>query len=218
VVESPTGPRPAAPLETQAFRDGLFAVQDAGQTEVVDCLDLARGQRVLDFCAAPGGKTTAIAGACADQAAVFAFDRDQGRLSPLPSELARLGINCVQILPRLEAVAQAAPFDRILVDAPCSNTGVLARRAEARWRLSESLLVDLDRQQAALLLQARDWLAPGGRLVYATCSIEPEENEVLARRLADQLGLRLLSAERVLPEQGVCDGAGIAVFLEDPRR
>jgi len=207
-------PGSTAVLETPSFRDGLFSVQDATQIEVVDLLDLGPGQRVLDLCAAPGGKSTAIAEALGDGGTVFAYDRDPGRLAGVAGECQRLGLAPVRVLESTDDLAalRAEPVDRVLVDAPCSNTGVLARRVEARWSFSEGKLQTLTEVQAQLLGEAVQLLVPGGRLVYSTCSIEPEENEQLVTRMAPEVGLELFSVDRTLPEPGVCDGGGVAVL------
>lgn len=211
----------ASLLGTAAFREGLFAIQDCTQTEIVDLLDLAPQMRMLDYCAAPGGKSTASAEAMQDRGAVLAFDQRPERLRPLPGECERLGLASVEVLfdrASLERAAAQAPIDRVLVDAPCSNTGVLGRRPEARWRFDARELTALVERQAAIVREAHAFLRPGGRLVYATCSIEPEENEELAQRLASELDLRLLSTERILPEAGVQDGGGVSVFLKRKER
>ncbi|MFQ5506277.1 MAG: RsmB/NOP family class I SAM-dependent RNA methyltransferase [Planctomycetota bacterium] len=201
-----------AVLETESFKQGRFSIQDPAQLEAVDLLELAPGLRVLDLCAAPGGKSTAIAEAIHDRGEVFAFDEDASRLSRLSKELERLGLASVRILTSGQELEELAPVDRVLVDAPCTNTGVLARRAEARWRFRPSRMQRCLRIQARLIAQGSRFLRSGGLLVYSTCSIEPEENELLARQAAETTGLRLVSVERLLPETGLRDGAGVAVF------
>ena len=196
-------------LETKCFEGGLFSVQDPTQAEVVDLLDLSPGQRVLDYCAAPGGKSTAIAEAIRDDGEVVAFDVDPERLTRLPAEAARLGLGCIRVA---GADDLGAAFDRILVDVPCSNTGVLHRRPEARWRFSTEQLARQVVTQESILRKAATHLAPGGRLVYSTCSIEPEENEDLIARLAPELGLRVVWAGRTLPCIDQRDGGGAAVL------
>ena len=208
---------PPGLLETSAWKAGDFSVQGSTQTEIVDMVQAAKGERILDLCAAPGGKATGLCEATDDGAFVYAYDDNQSRLAPMQAELARLGLRSVRILDSresLEAEAAAEPFDRILVDAPCTNTGVLDKRSEARWHLGQKALDRLVQTQRELLEQAAGYLRPGGMLVYSTCSIEPEENELLAQSLDGQQGLRLLSTERILPVQGLRDGGGATCFLK----
>ncbi|MCB9892746.1 MAG: hypothetical protein H6833_13925 [Planctomycetes bacterium] len=221
--------RPHASLiESDAFSSGHFSIQDATQIEVADLVvDVALRSgaaepRILDFCAAPGTKSCAIAEACAG-ATVFAYDTNPSRLDGLDAEVERLGLECDRSLrvrrladrAALEEEALRAPFDVVLVDAPCSNTGVLARRVEARWRFDEAGLERYAATQFEIAADAARFVRPGGHLVYATCSIEIEENERVAERLAAHLGWRLVSSERTLPEAGLRDGGGVAI-LEAP--
>ena len=144
-------------------------VQDIGSQSIVPLLELRAGQRFLDLCAAPGNKT-----AQALEAGVHAVacDRSLRRLR----SMAGLGADLV-VLDGVRPLPFSRPFDRILVDAPCSGTGTLARNPEIKWRLQEADLPAFQQRQIALLSQARALLAPDGILVYSTCSLEPEENE-----------------------------------------
>ncbi|MEZ5987602.1 MAG: transcription antitermination factor NusB [Planctomycetota bacterium] len=210
--------RPAGLFDGPAFRAGRFSVQDPTQCEVVDLVAPAAGERVLDLCAAPGTKTTGLAEAGGDRAEVWAFDRSAERLAGLPAEAARLGLSSIRICGdpgAPEALAAARPFDKVLVDAPCSNTGVLHRRAEARWRFDARALAACVATQRALLERGTALLAPGGLLVWSTCSIEPEENEDVVSSPPGATGLRLLSCERFLPEPGLRDGGGVAVLVRE---
>jgi 16S rRNA (cytosine967-C5)-methyltransferase len=175
------------------FAQGFFSVQDESAMQAVDRLNPQPGETLLDLCAAPGTKTTHIAERMRNQGTIIASDIRSERLARVAENCARLGISIVQPILIREGVAAsrdtsasdpaAGPFDAILADVPCSNTGVLGKRPEARWRLSESEIAELATQQSRLLESACRRLRPGGRLVYSTCSIEPEENEQIVRGL-----------------------------------
>jgi 16S rRNA (cytosine967-C5)-methyltransferase len=132
---------------------------------------------VLDLCAAPGGKTTHLAELMDNRGKVTACDIDQKRLDTVTSLCQRLGIKGVEtVLLKENGEPPAGPFDAALVDVPCSNTGVLGRRPEVRWRIKPTEFEHLIRLQTRLLLQAVERVRPGGAVVYSTCSIEPDEN------------------------------------------
>jgi len=154
----------------------------------VHCLDPQPGERVIDCCAAPGGKTTHIAERMQDRGEIWALDRHPHRLRRLEENVQRLGLSSIRPLAidllALSAAAQPpAPLppwqsaDRVLLDAPCSGLGTLHRRADARWRQTPERIAELAHLQAQLLQVAGRWLKPGGLLVYATCTLHPAENE-----------------------------------------
>jgi 16S rRNA (cytosine967-C5)-methyltransferase len=177
------------PANTEAFRVGAISIQDEASQLVASLVDVVSGQSVLDLCAAPGGKTAILARAAGPQALVVAADRHAHRLRITAEHLRRVGASHVHLvaLDALHPLPLEMCFDRILVDAPCSGTGTLARNPEIRWRLRQDDLSDLHRRQVTLLSHALDKLAPSGRLVYSTCSLEPEENEqVVAGVLASR--------------------------------
>lgn len=174
-----------------------LAIQDEASQLVAELVDVRRGERVLDLCAAPGMKTSLLADAVGEGLLV-ACDSSARRLRTLWKLLPRLtaSASAVQTV-RLDAT-QALPFrqgfDRVLVDAPCSGTGTLGRNPEIKWRLTPEDLERLPVIQAGILSNALSLLAPAGRLVYATCSLEPEENEkVVEHGLAAAKGYRLLN-------------------------
>jgi 16S rRNA (cytosine967-C5)-methyltransferase len=182
-----------SPARTHAFRAGQISIQDEASQAIPLLLGVRAGDRVLDLCAAPGGKTATLARAAGPSGTVVAADRHAHRLRAMAAQLKRLGLQNVQLL-QLDA-AHALPlreaFDRILVDAPCSGTGTLARHPEIRWRLRPEQLAELREQQKRMLGNALEKLAPGGRLLYSTCSIEPEENEdVIAHFLNNSSTIR----------------------------
>jgi 16S rRNA (cytosine967-C5)-methyltransferase len=209
-----TGPRlvyelrhhpPLASLKS--FQDGCFYVQDPSTLLAARQLNPQPGQSVLDLCAAPGGKTTYMAQLMGNRGRIAARDNQPERLQRLEENCRRLGATCVEI-----ATAPGA-FDRILVDAPCSNTGVLRRRVEARWRVQPQELTRLSRAQSALLNQAALELKPGGIMVYSTCSLEPEENEQVVRTfLEEHPSFKLESECQLLPFVEGVDGAYVAAL------
>ena len=168
-----------SPARTQAFRAGNISIQDEASQVVPLLLGVHAGHRVLDVCAAPGGKTPALIRAAGSKGLVIASDRYAHRLRAMRAQFERLGLAGTHLV-ELDAT-QPLPFrdefDRILVDAPCSGTGTLARHPEIRWRLEADQLAEFHSLQCQLLRTALAQLAPGGRLIYSTCSIEPEENE-----------------------------------------
>jgi 16S rRNA (cytosine967-C5)-methyltransferase len=219
-----------------SFQQGLFYVQDPSTLLAVTVLDPQPGDRVLDLCAAPGGKTTLIAQCMKNQGSVVAFDRQPERLRRVRENGQRLGVLCLETvgqLDRLDAAAMSpkpeetprpvsppdtlpprqagAVFDRVLVDAPCSNTGVMRRRIELRWRIKPAEVNRLRQSQLELLQQAAEHVKPGGILVYSTCSVEPEENgDVVNAFLAGSQGFSLETERTLLPFVERVDGAYVA--------
>lgn len=157
----------------RAFRDGLVELQDVASQAVVEALPLADGDRVLDYCAGGGGKTLAMAGRA--RLALFAHDGDPARLVDLPQRAARAGVRVMLLAS--DELPTMAPFDLVLVDAPCSGSGSWRRAPEAKWRLTEARLADLVALQARILSAAARLVRPGGHLVYATCSLLDVEND-----------------------------------------
>jgi 16S rRNA (cytosine967-C5)-methyltransferase len=190
--------------ETQLIRElpgydqGWFAVQDASAMRVAPVIAPEPGSCVLDLCAAPGGKTTHLAELMGNQGRIIACDIEDQRLRTLAGLGARLGVTIIEtcrLHPGRDEEPPPGPFDAILVDAPCSNTGVLGRRPELRWRLRPGDFRRLVPLQTKLLLQASERLRPGGAVVYSTCSIEPEENGQVVRAVLRGLPDLILEAE-----------------------
>jgi 16S rRNA (cytosine967-C5)-methyltransferase len=184
---------------------------------------------ILDFCAAPGGKTTFMAQLMNNQGHIVAQDVAEERLKWIWENCARLGVTCVEtqraagILPAEQTKdgtaggTPAARFDRILADAPCSNTGVMRRRVDLRWRIQPDEIERLRTAQLDLLQQAAARVKPGGVLVYSTCSLEPEENqEVVKQFLAGHSGFKLESERELLPFTDNVDGAYVAQLKQLP--
>ncbi|HEV8383784.1 MAG TPA: 16S rRNA (cytosine(967)-C(5))-methyltransferase RsmB [Candidatus Acidoferrales bacterium] len=193
--------RGGSPAATEAFRRGAISMQDEASQMVAHLLDVRAGESVLDLCAAPGGKTAILARAAGDESLVVAADVHVHRLQALGATLARVHASFVRRI-ALDATAFlpfARSFAKILLDAPCSGTGTLARNPEIRWRLQPKDIAELRERQIALLKNALALLAPGGRLVYSTCSLEPEENnQVVEVALAKFPGCRSVSVAGAL--------------------
>jgi 16S rRNA (cytosine967-C5)-methyltransferase len=161
-------------------------VQDEGSQLLALLLDARRGEMVADFCAGAGGKTLAIGAAMRNTGRLYAFDVSAHRLEALKPRLARSGLSNVYPVAiaheRDERVKRlAGKLDRVLVDAPCSGLGTLRRNPDLKWRQSPDAVRELAAKQQAILDSAARLLKPGGRLVYATCSLLPDENEAVAR-------------------------------------
>ena len=192
-----------------SLRDGWFYLQDPGTLLAPAVLGAQPGETILDACAAPGGKTTFIAQLMNNQGRIIARDISPDRLKLVRENCVRLGTTMVEA--RLADAAGPAEFDRILLDAPCSNTGVLRRRVDLRWRIQAAEIERLRATQLNLLKQSAGSLKPGGVLVYSTCSLEPEENSgVVQEFLADHPGWRLASERQLLPFADGVDGAYVA--------
>jgi 16S rRNA (cytosine967-C5)-methyltransferase len=185
---TPTGLRIAAPVGTEripnlqaeaAFQAGWFEVQDEGSQVAATLAGAGPRQQVLDICAGAGGKTLALAAAMQNTGQIYAYDDDRMRLKPIFERLKRAGARNVQTFrPRDVAglTGLGARFDLVLVDAPCTGTGVWRRRPEAKWRLRPHSLESRVKEQREVLALAAPLVKPGGRLAYVTCSLLPQEN------------------------------------------
>ena len=208
--------------DLKAFREGRAQPQDDSAAAVVPFLDPRPGEDVLDLCAAPGGKTTQIAERLNGEGALVAVDVSQDKLARVQENMERLGLPpaaCVEADGVKFAEQWRRRFDAVLVDVPCSNSGVLRRRPEARWRLSRKALKELTTAQVALLRAGLQTLREGGRLVYSTCSIEPEENGELVRGVLADSAFRVEGEVEILPSDEA-DGAYMALIrpgAEAPR-
>lgn len=202
-----------------SFQQGRFYIQDPSTLLAVRQLEPHPGDSVLDLCAAPGGKTTFIAQLMNNQGQIMAQDPQIHRRELIRQNCDRLGVTCVQLARSTTTVNPdlTAPYDRILVDAPCSNTGVLRRRVDLRWRIRPEELLRLRATQVELLQQAALQLKPGGTLVYSTCSLEREENEEVTQEfLRGRSDWRLESERLLLPFVEGVDGAYVARFSRGP--
>lgn len=186
--------------ELPGYEQGWFAVQDESAMKVASALAPEPGSRVLDLCSAPGGKATHLADLMRNQGQIIACDVDEARLRTVRELCNRLGVSIVETLSVSESEPPPGPFDAVLVDVPCSNTGVLGRRPEARWRLKPDDFRRLVPLQTGLLTLAAERVRPGGAIVYSTCSIEPEENrQIVQNVLRRSPELTLEAEEEQLP-------------------
>ncbi len=173
-----------------AFVAGEIEVQDEGSQLLALLTDAKRGEMVVDFCAGAGGKTLALGAAMRNTGRLYAFDTSGHRLAALKPRLARSGLSNVYPVQiaheRDERIKRlAGKIDRVLVDAPCSGLGTLRRNPDLKWRQSPEAVAELREKQANILASAARLLKPGGRLVYATCSLLPEENEAIAQAFTE---------------------------------
>jgi 16S rRNA (cytosine967-C5)-methyltransferase len=203
--------KPVALDDLPGWRAGKFTVQDGAAQLAVEALAPQPNERVLDACAAPGGKAAQIAEVLID-GSLLALDVAASRLAPIEETLARLGLASPQVQVRLADASDpagwwdGAPFDAILLDAPCSATGIVRRQPDIKWHRREADIAELAGQQARLLDALWRVLRPGGRLLYATCSVLRDENErQVDAFLARQLDACALQLD---PKFGRAAGAG----------
>lgn len=200
---------------------GLCYVQDPSTANACDLLNPSPGDTVLDACAAPGGKTFLLATQMHNEGRIYACDSSERRLEILRENAKRLGIGiAVPVLfdwlnPDPDRTAEfRGGFNAILVDAPCTNTGVMRRRVDVRWRLDENSFGAMAQTQFRIIENCLPFLRPGGKLVYSTCSLEPEENsELVARVLETHSDLRLVESRETLPFKDQVDGAYAALMI-----
>jgi 16S rRNA (cytosine967-C5)-methyltransferase len=232
------GPRPAAldptcllldggdPTTFPGYRDGWFAVQDQASAFVVRVLDPAPGERIADLCAAPGGKALTAAAATDPGGIVVAADRSERRVGLIARQAARLGVRTALLVQDSTAPAVAGPFDRVLVDAPCSGIGSARRRPELLWRVDGGRLTTLAARQVRLLEVAAGLVRDGGRLVYSVCTFPRAETDAVCDELLrvrrdlapavtdgpDGPGER----HRLWPHRHGSDGMFVAAFIRVP--
>lgn len=193
----------------KVFEDGWIEVQDEGSQLLCGLVAPRRGEMIVDFCAGAGGKTLALGGAMRSSGRLYAFDVSERRLGKLKPRLARSGLSNVHpVLIDSEHDAKikrlAGKIDRVLVDAPCSGLGTLRRNPDLKWRQSEAALAELTLKQASILASAARLVKVGGRLVYATCSVLPAENELIIDAfLAEHPGFALVPAGDAFAEQRI---------------
>ena len=200
----------------KAFEDGELEVQDEGSQLLAWLLEAKRGEMVTDFCAGAGGKTLAIGATMRNTGRLYAFDVSGHRLDALKPRLARSGLSNVHPVAiaheRDERIKRlAGKMDRVLVDAPCSGLGTLRRNPDLKWRQTAAGVLELQAKQTAILNSAARLVKAGGRLVYATCSVLPEENEAVAEAFsAAHPDFTLLPVADLLARLMATEGAGEA--------
>ncbi len=191
------------------FKDGAIEVQDEGSQLLAQIVNAKRGEMVVDFCAGAGGKTLALGALMRNTGRLYAFDVSDKRLAKLKPRLARSGLSNVHpVLIAHENDAKvkrlAGKIDRVLVDAPCSGLGTLRRNPDVKWRQTAQGIDELNVKQIAILRGAARLVKPGGRLVYATCSVLEEENEAIVQQfLAAHEDFALVKMSAVLAEQKI---------------
>ena len=190
---------------------GEIYLQDEASQLVAEAMEVKRGERVLDLCAAPGGKTTLMADRAGDEAFIVAADRSPARMTTVISTTRLQELKSIR--PLILDATEKLPFlnesfDRVLVDAPCSGTGTLRSNPEIRWRLAPTDFDTFAQQQKRILSRAVEVLKPGGRLVYSTCSVEREENE----EVIETIDLKVLKTLRTWPHREGTDGFFISIL------
>ena len=201
-----------SPQRTRAFDEGLFYIQDEAAGLVVAMVGATAGMTILDTCAAPGGKATALAELLGAEGLVVAADRHPARLRLLTQNAKRLGVRCAIVAADMAAappLRAEARFDSVLVDAPCSGTGVIRRHPELRYRLAPEDLPRFTAIQSSLLSHGAALVRPGGALVYAVCSLEPEEG-------SERIQALLASHPEFRPEDPAVGAGNSALCASDP--
>lgn len=213
-------------LPTEALQRGHCYIQDPSTLIAPRLLDPQPGEKILDACAAPGGKTSYLAELMQNRGLLVACDRAPARVQVLQENIGRLGINISRLfchdwtrnrLPK--EIESLGLFDRILVDVPCTNTGVMRRRVDVRWRLQRDSVATVRKQQLDIVRSAAGLLKSGGVLVYSTCSLEPEENEEAVQQLLLEFSnWRLLEQKYSRPFKDKIDGAFAAKLIRTPAK
>ncbi len=200
---------------TSAFKDGLFEVQDASSQKIGELLDVSEGMRVVDVCAGAGGKTLHLAALMKNKGQIIALDIYEWKLAELKRRAKRAGAHNIEtrhiddnkVIKRLHEKA-----DRLLIDSPCSGLGVLKRNPDSKWKIDQEFIDRIRKEQEKILQDYAKILKKGGKMVYATCSILPSENnEQVATFLKNNEGYTLIKEEKVMPSSGF-DGFYMALI------
>lgn len=200
---------------TSAFKDGLFEVQDAGSQKIAEFLEVKPGMRVVDACAGAGGKTLHLAAMMENKGQIIAMDIHGWKLAELKRRAKRAGAHNIEtreitdtkVIKRMHEKA-----DRLLIDAPCSGLGVLKRNPDSKWKIDQDFIDRIRKEQAQILQDYAKIIKKGGKMVYATCSILPSENnEQVAHFLENNPNFKLIKDEKVMPSSGF-DGFYMALI------
>ncbi len=195
------------------FRNGMFTIQDESAALPCQLLDPMPGHRVIDLCAAPGGKTTNMAEMMKNEGEIIALDKYEAKLHLIRASCERLGVRIVELHAEDAAVFQAPLADRVLLDAPCSGLGTLSKKPDMKWKRDLSDIRKLTATQETLMESAARLLKPGGALVYSTCTMEPEENsEIITAFLSRHPEFSLDRADRYLPAEMVTAEGFVATY------
>jgi 16S rRNA (cytosine967-C5)-methyltransferase len=192
----------------QYFAEGFFTIQDESTGNPCLLLDVKQGMRVLDMCAAPGGKSAYLADIMCNVGEIIAVDKFESRIRVMEGNLERLGVAIVKYV-HIDALEyEAEPFDRVLVDAPCSGLGTLSKKPDIKWKRDLLDIKRLTPLQSDLLNKAAELVKPGGVVVYSTCTIEPEENfEIVSKFLETHDNFKLDDASKFV-DKNIVDGNG----------
>ncbi|TPN85097.1 RsmB/NOP family class I SAM-dependent RNA methyltransferase [Aquimarina algicola] len=205
-------------FSTQAFKDGLFEVQDASSQLVADFLDVQPGQRVIDTCAGAGGKTLHLSAILQNKGQIIAMDIYANKLKELKRRARRAGAHNIEprVIESTKDIKKLyAKADRVLIDAPCSGLGVLSRNPDAKWKLQPEFIHNIKQTQAEILERYSKMVKPGGKLVYATCSILPSENQDQVNTfLSKEIGqdFTFIKDKKILSHQSGYDGFYMALL------
>jgi 16S rRNA (cytosine967-C5)-methyltransferase len=201
---------------TESFQNGWFEVQDASSQEVAYFMDLAPGMRVIDACAGGGGKSLHCAALMQNKGRIIALDIFEWKLKELQRRAKRAGVSIIEtrlidsskVIKRLEENA-----DRVLIDAPCSGLGVLKRNPDIKWKLSPESIDNIRKEQLEILSGYCKMVKKGGKIVYATCSILPSENEkIVDKFLSEHVNFQKIKEKRVMPSESGFDGFYMAMM------
>lgn len=201
---------------TKAFKDGLFEVQDASSQKVAEYLDVKPGMRVVDTCAGAGGKTLHLSALMENKGQIIAMDIYESKLRKLKVRTRRAGAHNITTRPIenskvIKKLKDAA--DRVLIDAPCSGIGVLKRNPDSKWKLEESFLENIIKTQSEILESYSRMVKKGGKMVYATCSILPSENEKQVEKfLENNKNFKFVKDDKVSPTKTGYDGFYMALL------
>jgi 16S rRNA (cytosine967-C5)-methyltransferase len=197
---------------SELWREGAIMPQSRGSMRVARVLAPAAGERVLDLCAAPGGKTTHLAALMEDQGSILAIERHDGRARALAATCTRMYARCIRVEQADAAAPRSdAPFDRVLIDPPCSGLGTLQSRPDLRWRVTPAAIDELTELQARILHAGATATRPGGTLVYSVCTISRREGPALIDRFLERCGGFVVEdTQQLLPHRDGTDGFFIA--------